>query len=69
MFPDSLKEFRDYVHASCNQFEIADIEKAILELVADCFLNSDIYWGSDESLDLERVREILVASDIKDKKQ
>lgn len=62
MFPDKLKDFRDYIVSFYGADAKHEIEKAILELVADCFLNEPVHWSSKHSLDLERVREIMEAN-------
>ena len=65
MFPDELKEFRDYVHSFYGKggiydlgCGIPDIEKAILKYASYCLVNLE-YWGGGDSLDRERVRYIL----------
>jgi hypothetical protein len=65
MFPVELKSFRDYVHSFYGKngiydlgCGIPDIEKAILEYVVKC-MHIDQYWGGGDSVDRERVREIL----------
>ena len=65
MFPDELKEFRDYVHSFYGKggiydlgCGIPDIEKAILQYVVRCLAELE-YWGGGDSLDRERVRYIL----------
>ena len=65
MFPDELKEFRDYVHSFYGKggiydlgCGIPDIQKAILQYVVRCLAEFE-YWGGGDSLDRERVRYIL----------
>lgn len=65
MFPEYLKEFRDYVHSFYGKdgvydlgCGIPDIEKAILLYVCRC-LQLENHWGDGDSLDRERVRIIL----------
>ena len=62
MFPDKLKDFRDYVISFYGLDAKHDIERSILELAADCFLTGAVHWASKDSLDLERVREIMEAN-------
>ena len=67
MFPEYLKEFRDYVHSFYGKdgiydlgCGIPDIEKAILLYVCRCLQSKNHWdWGDGDSLDRERVRIIL----------
>lgn len=74
MFPEYLKEFRDYVHSFYGKdgiydlgCGIPDIEKAILQYVCHCLQLENRWndgfvrnhWGDGDSLDRERVRFIL----------
>ena len=67
MFPEYLKEFRDYVHSFYGKdgiydlgCAIPDIEKAIMEYIK-IVIDPDRFeeWGYGDSLDRERVRFIL----------
>ena len=70
MFPEYLKEFRDYVHSFYGKGGIydlgcgmPDIEKAVLKYASYCLVNLESVhppaWGGGDSLDRERVRYIL----------
>jgi hypothetical protein len=66
MFPEALKEFRDYVHQFYGKGGLYDlgcsipqIEIAIYAYVGQLKLNDDLEWGEGDSLDRERVRYIL----------
>ena len=65
MFPVELNEFRDYVHKFYGKDAIydlgcgiPDIQEAILEYAVKCMDIAD-YWGGGDTVDRERVREIL----------
>lgn len=65
MFPVKLNDFRDYVHMFYGKDGIydlgcgvPDIEEAIVKYAVKCMDVPD-YWGGGDSLDRERVREIL----------
>ena len=64
-FPTALNDFRDYVHLFYGKDAIydlgcgiPDIQEAILEYAVKCMDIAD-HWGGGDTLDRERVREIL----------
>ena len=66
MFPEGLKEFRDYVHQFYGKGGLYDlgcsipqIETAIYAYVGQLTLIEYLDWGGGDSLDRERVRYIL----------
>lgn len=66
MFPEVLKPFRDYVHSFYGKdgiydlgCGIPDIENAILAYLGKIQFVDWMEWGDGDSLDRERVREIL----------
>ena len=66
MFPEALKEFRDYVHSFYGKdgiydlgCSIPDIENAIFAYMGKIQFIEWLDWGEGDSLDRERVRYIL----------
>ena len=64
-FPSALKDFRDYVHSFYGKdaiydlgVSIPDIEQAVVDYMVECAMIAD-RWGDGDSLDRERVRNIL----------
>jgi hypothetical protein len=75
MFPEVLKEFRDYVHTFYGKggiydlgCGIPDIENAIFAYLGKLQFIDWMEWGDGDSLDRERVREILQEMGFKEKR-